>query len=237
MRYRTLLVAIMSVGLALVGWAEDVKTTSRVFHLRHATVNDASQAVQPLLSEHGSLTVQPSKARITVQDSPEVVAQVAEVLADLDRSPDNYTIEVVLLLGTNDSLDAELRTTVNSRVEKMFPFAGYRTIASTVFEGEMGSQAAADLGEGYRLSFLPTIFNPAEDFPFGVRGGNTRIQLQALQLVRITEGRDGSRTEVDVLRTTVRISPQQEAYIGAGASEESSTGLVLILRAGSLGEQ
>jgi hypothetical protein len=237
MRYRTLLVVILTVGVALVGWADDVTTTSRVFHLRYATVDDASRAVQPLLSDHGSLTVQPSKARITVQDTQEVVERVAEVLADLDRSPQNYRIEVALLLGTNESLEAGVRTPVNRRVEKMFPFAAYRTIGSTVFVGEMGSLASADLGEGYQLSFLPTIFKAADDFAFGMKGGNTRFQLQTLHLVRITENEDGSRDPVDVLRTTVLISPRQEAYIGAGASEESSTGLVLILRAGSLGEQ
>jgi hypothetical protein len=237
MRCRTLLVVILTVGVALVSWAEDVKTTSRVFYLRHATVNDASQAVQPLLSDHGSLTVQPSKARITVQDTPEVVEQVAEVLADLDRSPQSYRIEVALLLGTDEMLDAGVRTPVNRRVEKMFPFTAYRTIGSTVFEGKMGSLASADLGEGYQLSFLPTVFKAAEDYPFGIRGGSMRIQLHTLHLVKITEDEDGSRDAVDVLRSTVLISPRQEAYIGAGASEESSTGLVLILRAGSLGEQ
>jgi hypothetical protein len=231
----SVVVVMLAVGLSVIGWADERQTTSRAFQLRYVSISDATQAVQPLLSESGSMTVQPHKSRITVQDTPEIVERVAEVLAELDRSPASYKIEVTLLQGTKESLDASRRIQVNRRVERMFPFTAYRMIGSTIFEGELDSTASADLGEGYHLSFLPTMLKFAEDSPFGVRGSGTRIQLQTLHLVRLSEKEDGSRTKTDVLRTSVQISPEQEAYIGAGASEESTTGLVLILRAGAFG--
>jgi hypothetical protein len=237
MRRAIIVVVMLAVCMSSFGWADDVQTTSRVFQLRYVSISDATQAVEPLLSESGSMTVQPHKSRITVQDSAEIVERVAEVLAELDRSPGSYAIEVTLLQGTNEKLDESDRIQVDRRVERMFPFDAYRMIGSTVFEGELDSSTSAELGEGYHLSFLPTMLKFDEDSPFGVRGSGSRFQLQGLHLVRLSERENGLRARTDVLRTSVQISPRQEAYIGAGASEESTTGLVLILRAGPFGER
>ena len=89
-----------TVGMLLlsgVAVGEEGQTTVRVFQLRHTSVREASLALQPLLSPHGSLTVQPRAARITVQDRPEIIARIVEAVASLDRPRRGYRIRVDLL--------------------------------------------------------------------------------------------------------------------------------------------
>jgi hypothetical protein len=234
---RYLLTLVVAIAVAWPMWAADAHTTARVFQLRYISVMEASQAIQPLLSSHGSLTVHPGQARITVQDTPEVVARAADLLAGLDRSPKSYRIHVTLMQGTNQPLKENRSAEVDRRLKKMFPFDGYRRIGETVFEGTLGTPVSADLGEGFRLSFLPTEFMTSDDQPFGIRGASSRLHLQSLNLERTSEGAGGQRVSVEVMRTSVLMSPKQEAFIGAGASEDSNSGLVLILSAQSIGDR
>jgi hypothetical protein len=222
---------IVTMFLAAVVMAADPPTTVRVFNLHFTSVAEASSAVQPLLSENGSLTVQPRKSVLTVQDSPEVVARVADVIARLESPPMRFQIAVELLEGTRGELAEGLRVEVDRRVTRMFPFASYRSIGSALFEGEVGSTATADIGEGHRLSFVVTPVRVSRKSAFGIPDVGARIQLGEFTLEKLTAGRSGAGTAVEIIRTDVYLSPDQEVIIGAGGSEESPSGLVLILRA------
>jgi len=230
--HRSLMVSmVIMLCFAPAVTAADPPTTVRVFNLQYTSVAEASSAVQPLLSENGSLTVQPHKATLTVQDSPEIVARVADVIARLESPPMRYQIAVELLEGTNGELSEGLRVEVDRRVTRMFPFANYRSIGSTVFEGEVGSAAAADIGEGHRLSFVVTPMRVSKKSAFGIPDVGARIQLGDFTLQKLPASPSGGGTAVDIVQTDVYLSPKQEVIIGAGASEESTKGLVLILRA------
>lgn len=68
-RRLALIAVIVCVGVVVS--AAEVETVSRVFVLEHVSVLEASEAIQPLLSDHGSLTLHPSRSRMTVQDLPD----------------------------------------------------------------------------------------------------------------------------------------------------------------------
>jgi len=232
-----ILVLVILAGLAPTTAADESPTIVRVFNLRYVSVSDATDAIQPLLSEGGSLTVQPHKSKLTVQDSPQVVARVADVIAKLDTSPKKYSILVELLEGTDEQLAPDRRAKVDSRVKRMFPFASYRRIGSTVFEGELGSVASASLGNSYRISFLPNPLRISSSSAYGIPDLGDRVQLEKLTLEQLSEKEDGEQIVVEVIRTDVHLSAKQEVIIGAGASENSSSGLVLILQAEMVEEQ
>ncbi len=64
----------------------------------------------------------------------------------------------------------------------------------------------------------------------GARSGD-RIQLRNLTLERFKPAVNGQQESLECLRTHVLLSPNQLVYIGAGSSEDPSTGLVLIVQA------
>jgi len=204
-------------------------TPVRVFNLENASVVDAFAAVEPLLSADGAVTVQPGRRRITVQDRPAVVNRITAVLDELDRVPGEYRIEVELLEGLDEERASDLPAELDRRLHRMFPFASYRRAGRTVFQGEFGQPTVASLGAGYRLSFLAEESTVSESTPWGVADLENRTQVKWLRLDRLMTGERGKETADEILRTTAFLSPKQKMIIGAGSSEDSASGLVLIL--------
>jgi hypothetical protein len=226
---RTILVLLLSIVTVALSAADQSSTTARVFNLKNASVIEAFTAIEPLLSNDGSVTVQPSRGRITIQDSPEVVGRIASMMAELDRIPGEYRIEVELLEGLDVERAPELAPELDRRLHRMFPFKSYRRAGRTVFQGEFGQPTTASLSRSYRLSFLAEASNVPESTPWGVADLGNRTQVKWLRLDRLTAGDGGGEKVDELLRTTVFLSPRQKMIIGAGSSEDSASGLVLIL--------
>jgi hypothetical protein len=222
------LVSVVAVVVAVAAVAQSV-TTVRVFNLKNASVGEVFKAIEPLLSQQGSVTVQPSLGRFTIQDTPEAVNRITRVMDQLDRVPGEYRIEVELVEGLDTEHASDLPPELDRRLHRMFPFKSYRRAGRTVFQGEFGQPTSAAIGERYRLSFLAESSNVPESTPWGVADVANRTQVKWLRLDRLVS-RPGSGDEIDeLLKTTVFLSPRQKMIIGAGSSEDSSSGLVLIL--------
>jgi hypothetical protein len=220
-------------GLALCSVAASaaVETVSRVFTLQYLSVAEATTAVQSLLSDEGSLTLQPSRSRITVQDFPEVINRVVDVIDQLDRLPDRYRVRIQLLEGGAEKpFGAANEVEATDRLRKMFKFPSYRSLGSAVLEGDLGSDTRASLGAGYQISFVAQIPPHSPDTPWGAPDPGDRIQLRGLTLERLRPGADGEQLSQEYLRTNVLLSPNQKVYIGAGNSEDPESGLVLIVQ-------
>lgn len=209
--------------------AGESATTVRVFNLQNASVIEAFTAIEPVLSDEGSVTVQPALGRIMIQDTPEVVARITALMAELDRIPGEYRIEVELLEGLDVEQPSDLPPELDRRLHRMFPFKSYRRAGRTVFEGEFGQPTMASLSRTYRLSFLADSSTVSESTPWGVADLGNRTQVKWLRLDRLSTGSGGQQRADEVLRTTVFLSPRQKMIIGAGSSEDSASGLVLIL--------
>ncbi len=140
--------------LAAPAAADGNATVVRVFQLKYRTAAAASAAIQPLLSAGGSVTVQPQRAVLTVQDQPQVLERVAELLAVFDRPPHPYRIRVQLLEAHNGPLPKGVQPVdVDGRVRSMFHYDSYVELASTMVEGTVGHTASVQLGPAYGLSF------------------------------------------------------------------------------------
>ena len=215
--------------VATIAAAANVETVSRVFTLEHVSVSEASAAVQPLLSEHGSLILQPGRSRMTVQDLPQVVERVAILVADIDGLPENYSIQIELFEGRPEPYSAATQTQIDQRLRKMFKFPSFHQVGSAVLEGELGSPAQADLGGGFQISFLAQSVEYSKDTPWGAPDPGDRVHLRPLILKRVSIEPDGTQEIEILLRTNVLIAPKQKVYIGAGNSEDAYNGLVLIV--------
>jgi hypothetical protein len=225
-----ILMVVLGATTALI--AANVETISRVFRLEHVSVLEASTAVQPLLSEAGSLTLQPKLLRIVVQDQPEIVDRVAALIEEIDHIPGSYRVQIDLLeggqpkpYGTVDEIELE------ERLRKMFKVDALHRLGASTIEGVMGSPARAELGESFQVSFLAQIPNSAESAPWGTPDPGERLHLRRLVLERKAVAEDGTLTTDELLRTNVLLSPKQTVYIGAGNSEDSKQVLVLIVHA------
>ena len=236
LRRSVLLVAAIGIAVALS--AADVEIISRVFTLKHVPVSDVSTAVQPMLSEAGSLTLQPKLSRIVVQDEREIIDKVTALIEKLDHLPGHYSVEIELLegtdprpYGTRDEIEAE------DRLREMFNVEAFRRLGKSVVEGELGNRAQVALGHDHRVSFLAEAHEAPSNAPWGTPKLQDRISLRPLVLERLEVSTDGQLTTRELLRTNVLISQEQTVYIGAGDSEDSGNVLVLIVRAKETGSR
>ena len=232
------LVFVIVIGIAAVITAANVETVSRVFTLEHASVSEASAAIQPMLSEAGSLTLQPRLSRIVVQDQPEIVDRVTVVIEELDHVPGTYSIQIDLLKGGKATPYGTVdEVPVEERLRKMFKVEAFHRLGSSTIKGVLGSPTRAELGTSFQVSLLAQLPEYPESAPWGAPDPGNRLQLRQLVLERKEVASDGTLTTDQLLRTNVLLSPKQTVYIGAGNSEESEDVLVLIIHAQEFGSR
>ncbi len=213
------------VAFAPVAHSVESDVVVRVFRVEHAKVSEISAAVQLMLSDEGSLTVEPAKSRLTVRDRPDVMVGISQAVERLDRKPSPFRLHVELLEGSNVPISAAGNQDIGQRLKKMFPFKFYRKLGSADLGGATGDEIAVKLKEGFRVSVV-VLDHRLEPTPFGIPTQNLRLDLRPLVLERVN-----SEGTIEVLRTRVVLSENQEVVIGAGETEDSKQGLVLIIKA------
>ena len=231
-------VFVAVIGIASLVAAANGATVSRVFRLEHVSMSEASVVVQPMLSDVGTLTLQPGLSRMTVQDIPDVIARVAKMIAELDSVPGMYRVQVDLLEGGAEKPYGLVQEFFgDDRLRKMFKAAAFYRLGSSTIEGELGSQTQAELGTSFQVSFIAQLPDHSRETPWGAPDLGDRIQLRQLVLERRVVASDGTLNTDELLRTNVLLSPEQTVYIGAGNSEDSENVLVLIVHAHEFGSR
>ena len=131
---KTLVLLVAVIGIAAAVTAANVETVSRVFRLEYASVSEASAAIQPMLSEVGSLTLQPGLSRIVVQDQPEIIDRVTELIEKLDHVPGDVprAESICWKVGLNAIPFGSALTKWKSRnrLRRMFKVAAFRRLGS-----------------------------------------------------------------------------------------------------------
>ena len=233
--------------------ATSAKVAVQTFHLTYRTAAEASDVAQAFLSQTGSVTVHPAQRTITVQDTPESVQRIAEILKILDQPQPNMRVEVRLVEASNDPTPKGVpeRDAVDRGIRKMFHYKIYRTIGRAVLEWDAPGPMDVDLGKRYRLStnaswqqqlgVAPAGSSSAPPLqakdlrlawklggPATVRGmlRSRRLVLEDLTLTRTVPPGDHP-----LLKTRAVLSPRQRIVIGASSSEDSDRALLLIVKA------
>lgn len=202
------------------------KTVVKVFRIQYAEPAEISAAVQSLLSEVGSITVQPAQKRITVRDRSGQIARIAKVVAEMDVQPKNFRILVTLLHGSAALPKGKQAYPVSSRLQKMFPFKAYSELGQAELQGKTGDTLDVKLNGKYSL-MLTALDYRQQDLPFGISNSILRLDLRPVVLQSVADG----RAPREILKTRIVISENQEVSIGAGISENAHEGLVLVLKA------
>ncbi len=220
-----LLAAVLLSIAPVVGAVGDEGVVVRTFRVEYADLSKVSAAIQPLLSDQGSVTVQPGKGRLTVRDRGDVMKKIADAIERLDRKPVPFRIHVELLKGSKTPFSSAGARDVDDRLRRMFPFKFYQDLGTVDLQGMTGDDITVDLEQGFSVSMV-VLDQLQEKTPFGLPPQRLRLDLDPLVLHRA--GKNGAR---EILRTRVVLSENQDVVIGAGKNENSPNGLVLIVRA------
>jgi hypothetical protein len=210
-------------ALLIAGTALAAEPEVRVFQLHFRAVREAADLIEPLLSADGSLLLQPKISSVTVRDSADVLARVAQALASWDVPPLSYRVRVRVLLASTQAPErgraAPMIVGIGAEIQKLFHFTEYQEVATVQVTAAEGSAVEMAAGERYHVRF--TVRGVAQD--------PDRIQLAQLQLARRERAGDGGETLQPVLRATVPLQMKQASVLGGMRSENAKEALFLIL--------
>jgi hypothetical protein len=223
MRARLLLRSAAAAGviliLAAVAGGESVGV--RVFQLKYKRVEEATLLVRPLLSDTGSILLQPRLNTLTVTDRESSLNTVARALSQFDLPPRGFSIAVKMVRAQADAPAGDLGKEIGgigNKLREVFRFNDYSLIDSAILRGAEGDQLSYLLGGEYRLVFRID--------PMGV-GSTLRFSQFALARERTDE--KGRRITSPLFRTTLNVLLNQTVVIGASKEEKSKKALILIL--------
>lgn len=195
----------------------------RVFTLKHRAADEALQLVRPLLSDAGSVMLEPKANELTVRDTSTSVERAAQAIAAYDVPMRGVDVAVTLLKATSDpkagpsmtDASAEIRG-IGESLKKLFNVTGFTRLDSVVVRGVEGQRVAYVIGGSYRLQF---VLDPSRD-------GKT-LQFRDLSLERVRrEG--GKETRGEILRTSINVSMGRPHILGVGKDEAARDALFLV---------
>ncbi len=226
MRARLLLRSAAAAGViwilaAAASAAEPVGV--RVFQLKYKRVEEATLLVRPLLSDTGSILLQPKLNTVTVTDRESSLNRVARALAQFDLPPRGFSIAVKMVRAQADAPAGDLSREIGgigNKLRKVFRFNDYSLVDSAVLRGVEGDRLSYLLGGEYRLAFHID--------PVGV--GST-LRFSQFSLSREKTDEKGRKITSPLFRTTVNVLLNQTVVIGASKEEASKKALILILLA------
>jgi hypothetical protein len=215
----------VAVAVLVAGSALAADQSLRVFKMHFRPANEATALVEPLLSTEGSVLLQPGLNAITVRDTPEVLARVAEALAKWDVTPPVYKVRVRVFLASRESRPAEGPTPaipeLGERLHQLFPFTNYQEVATVQVTATDGSTVEAAAGERYHLRFV--VRSVPQD--------SERVQLAQLELTRRERGKDNAEVLRPLVRSTVTLLMKQHSVLGSASAEDAHKALFLVLLA------
>jgi len=217
-------------GAAPAGAAAE-ETVVHVFTLRYRRAEEAAAVLRPLLTDAGSLLLQPRANTVTLRDSVAVVAKAARAIEAFDLPPRALSIAVTLLKATSEpergpsgyGVSEEIRG-VGERLKRLFNLTSYVPLDTVVVQGVEGNSVAYVVGREYRIEFL---LEPGAD--------DSVVRLKNIVLSRQrTEG--GRAISRDLLRTTINVPLLQPYVLGIGKDESASGALFLVFVASPRGK-
>ncbi len=196
----------------------------RVFALKHRPADEALQLVRPVLSDAGSVMLEPKMNELTVRDTTASVERAAQAIAAYDVPLRGVDVAVTLLKATSDPKAASSRSEVSAeirgigeRLKKLFNVTDFTRLDSVVVRGTEGQRVAWVIGADYHLQFL---LDPSRD--------GKRLQFRDLSLERVRrEG--GKEVRGEILHTTINVNMGQPYILGVGKDEAAKGALFLVL--------
>jgi hypothetical protein len=201
----------------------------RVFTLRYRRAEEVALLVRPLLTDEGSVILQPKLNTLTVRDSAPAVEKAAQAIASYDLPPRNVEISVTLLKASSEPRKAgpggpqerrpvsEVIAGVGEQLKKRFNFTDYQRLDSVVVQGTEGDNVAYAIGGQYRLAFL---VDPS--------GDEKVIRLKDLSLERLRKDEKGRETRREILKTSINVQAGHTYICGIGKDESAADALFVV---------
>jgi hypothetical protein len=230
---RAILLAVTLATLPALGVpAPPGPVQARAYEVRYKALKDAAELVGQVLSPEGTVTLSPRLRTLVVQDRPEVLDRVAQLLRGFDVPPHTVEVTFSLLLASDrraeeagrqaapQSLSREVRG-VTETLGDFTKWTSYQLLGSRSATGSEGTAVEAVLSDEYRVRFEVESYDEA----------NGKVKFRSVSLQRVVARPDGERRVENLYTAEIVVDEGRLMTVGAAKSPDSPRALFLTLQA------
>jgi hypothetical protein len=222
---RVFLMISMMLALSGAAFAEPATADSkpalavRSFSFRFKQADKAAAAIKPLLSNEGSMSIQPSSNSLVVTDRAENMKAVAKMIGDFDKEPQSFRLYVRIVSAARVEGTPKIADDLKDVARKLaiLPYNSYESVGEATVQGKEGDPGLIDMSTGYRANFKFGEYDPASD----------SIAVNDLQISRLTGAQKDQLTSL--LKTTLNLTIGQPYILGAAKGPQSQRALMIVL--------
>ncbi|HBL25742.1 MAG TPA: hypothetical protein DD490_02790, partial [Acidobacteria bacterium] len=204
------------------------------FTLKHRKATEALPVVSPLLSQRGTVELQPGSNTLVIRDTPVALTRIVPILRAYDHPPQPLVLELYMVRaqrsGDPDEIRSELPDELTRRLRGLLSYNVYEIQAQALLASQEGQAVTYAVGGDYEVSFRVGNLVPPG-----------RVQLTDFQIARRAAPRGPGRGTAPqlLLHTNLSLRIDKTTSLGLARSETSPEALmvVLTLRGGEPGRR
>jgi hypothetical protein len=193
--------------------------TVRSFSFKFKQADKAAAAIKPLLSNDGSMSIQPATNSLVVTDRAENLKAVARMIGDFDKEPQSFHLYVRIVGASRVEGSPKIADDLKDVARKLaiLPYNSFEDVGQATVQGKEGDPGLIDMQTGYRAAFRFGEYDPASD----------SIAVNDLQISKLTGAQKDQLTSL--LKTTLNLTIGQTYILGASKAPQSQRALMIVL--------
>ena len=227
------LAILVSLALAGVAFGAEQETVSKRYTLEHKPLTDAAIEIGSLLGEEGTVSMQPGRNALVVQDTAKVQLAVERYLRDYDRPPRPVEVAVTLMLASDtrqeeagrhapmSDLSADVRGVMES-VGDFTRWIDYEPLGKHDVASIEGGLVSARLDDTYGIEYRIDRIETAT--------AGTRVRLSPFRLIRYQLSETGTETMETVFETSMSLPDGRTQVLGAASGAAAERALFITVQ-------
>jgi hypothetical protein len=188
------------------------------FSFRYQQALESIAIIQPLLSAHGTLELQPGSNTIVIRDTHDALSRIAMALRAFDHPNQALQLELLIVRASRGAVSPPAPSTLPDqlvrRLRQLLPYDSYDLSAKAVLSTHEGEAVSYNVSEDYEVSFrLGTL-------------SEQRIKLTGFQVDRRIPRRAAG---LPMIHTTLALDLDEPLCLGLARDEASRDAFMIVL--------
>jgi hypothetical protein len=198
----------------------------KIIEIKYLDYNFIHGLLRQFVSPYGKVNMMPRDSRVVIEDTPETMTKLLDMIKELDVKPLDLQFNMDLILATLDpegGVHKDLRSDpVIKEMQSMLKYKSFNLLDTTMIKVQDQSESSQRLGgEGmsFRLQLRPRHIKEA-------KGDTFNIDLTLYRLIYPPNAKEITST---LVATTLTLKSGERTVVGVSKLDGGDKALVLIL--------
>ncbi len=199
---------------------KDGELVLHAFTLRNRPAAEAVQLVSTMLSNRGTVELQPATNTLVIRDTPAVLGQVIPALRRYDHPSRPLDLDIFIIRATRSAVSgapshSDLPELLTRKLRAVLPYENFDTQAQARLSSREGEAVTFTLGGEYEVSFRLGAITQGEE--------GLRVRMSDFRISRHQRRIGGSR-----IPKNLNVALEQTTNLVLARSEESHEALMVV---------